>query len=283
MLPHLADRPLNLQRFPNGAGAQGFWQKDIPPIVAQVAHDLARDRLPRARGPGRERPPGRGPRRGPVLAGQPGVVRDPRLDVDARRSRGCRPSPSSTSTPAPRRPGTRPSCSRSCTGPPSSTSASARTPSSPAAAGSRPGSRSSAAATSTPTRAPGWRSCRGPSAGRCPNLVSWEWAKAERGGKARLDYTQNAAIKTLVAPYAVRPRPGAPVSAPIRWEELDDPDAPARPLDDHDAAGARRRARRPVGGPPGGPPGPAAALARSASPCPVRIAAARSAPAARVT
>ncbi len=30
MLPHLRDRPLNLQRFPNGAGAPGFWQKDIP-------------------------------------------------------------------------------------------------------------------------------------------------------------------------------------------------------------------------------------------------------------
>ncbi len=62
-----------------------------------------------------------------------------------------------------------------------------------------------------------------------PDLVSWEWAKADRGGRARLDYTQNAPIKTLVAPYAVRPRPGAPVSAPIRWEELDEPDlAPDR-------------------------------------------------------
>jgi bifunctional non-homologous end joining protein LigD len=30
ILPHLADRPLNLQRFPNGAESQGFWQKDIP-------------------------------------------------------------------------------------------------------------------------------------------------------------------------------------------------------------------------------------------------------------
>ncbi|MGB8021625.1 MAG: non-homologous end-joining DNA ligase [Candidatus Nanopelagicales bacterium] len=56
-----------------------------------------------------------------------------------------------------------------------------------------------------------------------PDLVSWEWSKQERGGKARLDYTQNAAIKTLVAPYAVRPRPGAPVSMPIAWDELDDP------------------------------------------------------------
>ena len=31
-------------------------------------------------------------------------------------------------------------------------------------------------------------------------------------------------IKTLVAPYAVRPAPGAPVSAPIDWAELEDPD-----------------------------------------------------------
>ena len=57
-----------------------------------------------------------------------------------------------------------------------------------------------------------------------PDLVSWDWAKANRGGKARLDYTQNATIKTLVAPYSVRPSPGAPVSAPITWDELDDPE-----------------------------------------------------------
>jgi bifunctional non-homologous end joining protein LigD len=55
-----------------------------------------------------------------------------------------------------------------------------------------------------------------------PDLVSWEWAKAKRGGKARLDYTQNTYIKTLVAPYSVRPADGAPVSAPITWDELDD-------------------------------------------------------------
>ena len=56
-----------------------------------------------------------------------------------------------------------------------------------------------------------------------PDLVSWEWAKGNRGGKARLDYTQNSPIKTLVAPYAVRPAAGGPVSAPITWDELDDP------------------------------------------------------------
>ena len=56
-----------------------------------------------------------------------------------------------------------------------------------------------------------------------PDLVSWEWAKRARKGKARLDYTQNAINKTLVAPYSPRPAPGAPVSMPIGWDELDDP------------------------------------------------------------
>lgn len=55
-------------------------------------------------------------------------------------------------------------------------------------------------------------------------LVSWKWHKGERGGKARLDYTQNAVNKTLVAPYSVRPALGAPVSVPLEWDELDDPD-----------------------------------------------------------
>ena len=57
-----------------------------------------------------------------------------------------------------------------------------------------------------------------------PDLVSWKWQVGERGGLARLDYTQNAINKTLVAPYGPRPAPGAPVSAPIDWDELDDPE-----------------------------------------------------------
>ena len=55
-----------------------------------------------------------------------------------------------------------------------------------------------------------------------PDLVSWKWQKDERDGLARLDYTQNAVNKTLVAPYSPRPAPGAPVSAPIGWDELED-------------------------------------------------------------
>jgi bifunctional non-homologous end joining protein LigD len=56
-----------------------------------------------------------------------------------------------------------------------------------------------------------------------PELVSWKWDVKDRRGLARLDYTQNEHIKTLVAPYSPRAAPGAPVSAPITWEELDDP------------------------------------------------------------
>jgi bifunctional non-homologous end joining protein LigD len=62
-----------------------------------------------------------------------------------------------------------------------------------------------------------------------PELVSWEWRVDEREGRARLDYTQNAINKTLVAPFSTRPAAGAPVSVPITWDELDGPDlAPDR-------------------------------------------------------
>jgi len=56
-----------------------------------------------------------------------------------------------------------------------------------------------------------------------PDLVSWEWDVRARQGRARLDYTQNVINKTLVAPYSPRPAAGAPVSAPIGWDDLDDP------------------------------------------------------------
>lgn len=70
----------------------------------------------------------------------------------------------------------------------------------------------------------GWAETVSRSIGRTvPDLVSWAWTVEERKGLARLDYTQNGSNKTLVAPYSVRPRPGAPVSVPLEWDELDDP------------------------------------------------------------
>ena len=41
-----------------------------------------------------------------------------------------------------------------------------------------------------------------------------------RGGKVYIDWGQNGQGQTIVAPFSVRPRPGAPVSCPLRWEEV---------------------------------------------------------------
>lgn len=57
-----------------------------------------------------------------------------------------------------------------------------------------------------------------------PELVSWSWSTRDRKGLARLDYTQNAVNKTLVAPYSLRAAPGGPASMPVTWDELDDDD-----------------------------------------------------------
>jgi DNA ligase D len=57
-----------------------------------------------------------------------------------------------------------------------------------------------------------------------PELVSWEWHTDRRDGLVRLDYTQNTRNRTLVAPFSPRPRANAPVCVPITWDELDDAD-----------------------------------------------------------
>jgi bifunctional non-homologous end joining protein LigD len=54
---------------------------------------------------------------------------------------------------------------------------------------------------------------------RHPGLVTTEWLKRKREG-VLVDHRQNGWGKTIASVYSVRPRPGAPVSAPLRWEEL---------------------------------------------------------------
>jgi len=44
---------------------------------------------------------------------------------------------------------------------------------------------------------------------------------SRRGGKVYIDYLQNGAGRLLVSPFSVRPLPGAPVSMPLRWNEVD--------------------------------------------------------------
>ncbi len=223
MLPHLADRPLNLHRYPNGAGAPGFWQKDIPASAPKWltrwhetgfeeredrdANDhLIADRVAALCWLGNQA--------AFEIHAWTSTLDDPwrptfaLIDIDpgeattwdetlvlARLYRtafehlGVRAYPKTTG-----RRGIQAWI--------------------PIERG-RYTYEDTSAWVEKVSRAIGQT---------VPDLVSWEWAKKDRKGRARLDYTQNASIKTLVAPYAVRPAGGAPVSAPIRWEELDDPE-----------------------------------------------------------
>jgi bifunctional non-homologous end joining protein LigD len=58
-------------------------------------------------------------------------------------------------------------------------------------------------------------------AARYPDVVTTEWLKAKRRG-VLLDFHQNGMGRTTASVYSVRPKPGASVSVPLRWEELDD-------------------------------------------------------------
>jgi bifunctional non-homologous end joining protein LigD len=54
---------------------------------------------------------------------------------------------------------------------------------------------------------------------RNPGVVTTEWLKEKRRG-VFIDYHQNGAGKTIASVYSVRPKPRAPVSTPLRWDEL---------------------------------------------------------------
>lgn len=55
-----------------------------------------------------------------------------------------------------------------------------------------------------------------------PDDLTMEWDKPKRQGKVFVDHNRNASGQTIASVYSVRPRPGAPVSAPLLWEEVDE-------------------------------------------------------------
>ena len=56
-----------------------------------------------------------------------------------------------------------------------------------------------------------------------PGLATTEWLKRKRPeGSVLVDHRQNGHGKTIASVYSVRPRPGAPVSTPLAWDELTD-------------------------------------------------------------
>jgi len=59
-------------------------------------------------------------------------------------------------------------------------------------------------------------------AARHPDELTTEGRIADRDGRLYLDIGRNGYAQTMAAPYAVRARPGAPVSVPLDWSELDE-------------------------------------------------------------
>lgn len=55
---------------------------------------------------------------------------------------------------------------------------------------------------------------------RLPELATARWWKEERGRRVFVDYNQAARDRTIIATYAVRPRPDGTVSAPVEWDEI---------------------------------------------------------------
>jgi bifunctional non-homologous end joining protein LigD len=74
---------------------------------------------------------------------------------------------------------------------------------------------------------------------REPDLLTLEARKAKRGSRVLVDVMRNGYGQTAVPPYAVRARPGAPVSTPIAWDEL----SRVKP-DQHTVTSVRRRLAR---------------------------------------
>ncbi|HEX2295719.1 MAG TPA: non-homologous end-joining DNA ligase [Actinomycetota bacterium] len=57
---------------------------------------------------------------------------------------------------------------------------------------------------------------------RRPDVVTAQWWKEDRGERVFVDFNQNAPHKTVFGAWCVRARPGAQVSTPLRWEDVDE-------------------------------------------------------------
>ena len=230
LLPHLAERPLNLNRFPNGAGGPSFWQKDLPSTAPAWLH---RWREQWDDGQHGDHPVGPEHRTANthLVADEVATLcwlgNQASFEIHAWTSRldaPMRPTYALIDID----PGDRTTWEETLT-----LARLFRTALGHLGVAAYPkltGKRGIQAWIPVETRysfaeTSAWVEGVSRAVGAMvPELVSWEWAVSERKGRARLDYTQNASIKTLVAPYAVRPAAGAPVSAPITWDELDDAD-----------------------------------------------------------
>ena len=65
------------------------------------------------------------------------------------------------------------------------------------------------------------RALAGLAAARHPTQLTTEFLKKNRTGRVFVDWLRNTGIATVVVPFSIRPRPGAPVAVPLAWDEFD--------------------------------------------------------------
>lgn len=64
------------------------------------------------------------------------------------------------------------------------------------------------------------RAIAGLAALRSPDQVTTEFLKRDRGGRVFVDWLRNGPTATVVVPFSLRPRPGAPAAVPLLWDEV---------------------------------------------------------------
>lgn len=66
------------------------------------------------------------------------------------------------------------------------------------------------------------RAIAGLAASSDPSRLTTEFLKKNRTGRVFVDWLRSTPTATVVVPFSLRPRPGAPVAVPLRWDELPD-------------------------------------------------------------
>jgi len=210
-LPHYRDRPLTMQRFPDGIGADGFFQKNVPEYFPDW---IERVELPREGGTVTH-----------AVVGEAAAL-------VYLADQGCiTPHLALARTGAPRKPdrlvfdldpsdndfGKVQEVARAIKG----ALETRGLPSFVAATGSRGLHIVLAldASVDVDRLRPFARKLADEVAEAYPVLATTEQRKAKRGDRVLIDTFRTAHAQTAVAPYAVRARAGAPVATPLRWEE----------------------------------------------------------------
>ena len=212
MMPHVRDRPVSMQRFPDGIGKQGFFHKDVPDHFPRF---VRRVEVPKANGTVTHAIT-TGPDTLVYLVGQNTIT--PHVWL-SRADRVMQPDrlvfdldPAGRDFAAVRR-------------------AARWTGDLLRELGLAPFAQvtgSKGIHVWTPVRrGPGFDDARAFArdaaavlAARHPDELTVEMRKAKRAGRILVDVMRNGYAQTAVPPYAVRPRPGAPVATPLGWDEL---------------------------------------------------------------